>query len=98
MRAEWQSLAKCKRDDHPSRWLSSNIDDINYAKDVCRSCQVRIECMYSAVYEKEEFVGVNGGMSEIEYLLRTWEPVGENDETNWRKSDRVIQDLFREIA
>jgi hypothetical protein len=61
-------------------------------------CPVKIECLYSAIYEKEEFIGVNGGYSEIEYLFRTWEEAGDEDETNWRKSDRLIQKLFREIA
>lgn len=98
MKADWLKSALCKKDDNPHFWLSSNIDDINYAKNVCMMCSVRIECLYSAVYERDEFIGVNGGFSEIEYLIRTWEEAGDENESNWRKSDRLIQKLFREIA
>ena len=98
MDSNWAQRALCKKDDKPYSWLSSNIDDINYAKNVCMRCPVRMECLYSAIYEKEEFIGVNGGYSEIEYLIRTWEEAGDEDESNWRKSDRLIQNLFREIA
>jgi hypothetical protein len=98
MRADWASVALCKKDSKSYSWLSSNIDDINYAKDVCRRCSVRPECLYSAVYEKDQFIGVNAGMSEIEYLIRTWQEVDQEDESNWTKPDRLIQVLFREIA
>lgn len=95
---DWLKSALCKQDDNPSLWLSSNIDDINYAKDVCMRCSVRIQCLWSSVYEKDYFIGVNGGYSEIEFLIRTWEIAETEDETNWRRSDRLIQELFREIA
>ena len=98
MKADWLSEALCKKDSNSHLWLSSNIDDINYAKDVCRRCPVRIECLYSAIYDKDEFIGVNGGLSEIDYLIRTWEEAEDEHEDNWRKSDRLIQDLFRGIA
>jgi len=97
MKNDWRDYAVCSQDKTPHKWLSSNIDDVNYAKDGCRRCTVRKECLYSAIYEREAFVGVNAGYSEIEYMIRTWEPVEEDDETNWRKSDRLIQVLFREI-
>jgi len=98
MRDDWKNYALCADDEYPFRWLSSSIDDINYAKEGCMKCSVRIDCLHSAIYEREEFVGVNGGYSEIEYLIRTWERAEVDDETNWRKSDKLIQDLFREIS
>lgn len=98
MRADWINAALCRNDIDSHKWLSSNIDDINYAKDVCRRCTVRMECMTAAIYEKDSFIGVNGGMSEIEYLMSTWEEVSSEDETNWGKSDSVIHRLFRIIA
>lgn len=94
----WLQSALCKKDSHPHRWLSSNIDDINYAKNVCRKCTVRMECLVSAIYEREEFIGVNGGLSEIEYLMSIWKEAESEQESNWDISDRTIQRLLREIA
>jgi hypothetical protein len=52
--------------------------------------------LFSAVYE-QEFIGVNAGITEIEYLMKTWQEVEYEEEDNWRRSDKLIQDLFREI-
>ena len=97
-RNHWTSVALCKKDDQPSLWLSSNIDDVNYAKNVCRKCTVRMECLLSVVYEKDDFIGIHGGLSEIEYLLLTWKEVDDEQDTNWDITDSVVQRLLREIA
>jgi hypothetical protein len=98
MVADWLSEALCNNHVNQSYWISSNYEEIKIAKSICEKCPVRLECLYSAIYEKSEFVGVNGGLSEIEFLIRTWEEAESEDETNWKRSDQLIQGLFREIA
>ena len=95
--SDWRIKALCRRDSHPSRWLSSKREEIEYARQKCRICEVRPECLWSAIYEREEFTGVNAGITEIEYLMKTWEEVEFEHEDNWRGSDKLIQDLFGEI-
>lgn len=95
---DWHRSALCKKDDFPSFWLSSEIDKVRYAQAVCQKCTVRVECFLSAIYERDEFIGVNGGVSEIEFLIRTWEEVEDAEQSNWRGSDFLIQELLREIA
>jgi len=94
----WTYSAVCRRDDFPSRWLSSDIDDINYAKDGCRKCTVRPECLISAISKENGFIGVNAGMSEIEFLMTTWKEVDNESESNWEISDTVIRNLLQRIA
>jgi hypothetical protein len=97
LKSNWESFALCKKDDIPSRWLSSNIDDINYAKNICRKCTVRFECLTSAL-TSEQFVGVNAGLSEYDFLNKTWMEARSVEENNWPRTDKVIRTLFREIA
>lgn len=94
--SEWASQALCKRDKNPQYWLSSKRHEMECARQVCHVCTVRPECLASALYENN-FVGVNAGITEIEYLMKTWEEVEFEHETNWKGSDKLIQDLFGEI-
>jgi len=93
---DWGIKALCRFDPNPHKWLSPRRHEIEEAREICHKCTVRPECLFAAVYEGD-FVGVNAGLTEIEYLMKTWEEVEFEHETNWRKSDRLIQDLFREI-
>jgi hypothetical protein len=94
---DWTRRALCRRDAHPERWVSARRSDIEYSRSTCAKCTERPECLWSAVYSMEGFVGVNAGITEIEFLMKTWEEVEFEHETNWPGSDKLIQDLFREI-
>jgi len=93
---DWGHKALCRRDNFPEAWTSSRRSDMEYARQICSRCTVRPDCLFSAIYE-QEFIGVNAGITEIEYLMKTWQEVEHEEEDNWRRSDKLIQDLFREI-
>lgn len=97
LKSNWTSFALCKQDNNPTKWFSFDLNDINYAKNVCRKCTVRNECLMSAL-ESDEFVGVNAGISEFDFLNKTWLEAREIEKTNWPRSDKIIRSLFREIA
>lgn len=97
LKSNWQDFALCRKDKNPNKWFSFDIDDINYAKNVCRKCTVRNECLISAI-SSDNFLGVNAGMSEYEFLIETWVEAKEYDETNWPRTDRAFQRLLRKIA
>lgn len=98
MDADWRSQGLCTNHPEKGNWISSEYEKIKLAKSVCDKCPVRIQCLYSAIYQNSEYTGVNGGLSEIEFLIRTWEEVESEDESNWKHSDHLIQRLFTEIA
>ena len=60
-RTEWRSRAKCL-DEDKELFFSSSRTDIATAKRICRSCEVRIECLMDALATGERF-GVRGGVS-----------------------------------
>ncbi|WP_374462010.1 WhiB family transcriptional regulator [Microtetraspora sp. AC03309] len=61
---DWQESALCAQTD-PEMWFpekgASNAD----AKRVCRSCEVRAECLEYALANEEPY-GVWGGLSEMQ--------------------------------
>ena len=81
----------------PSRWLSFDIDDINYAKNICRKCTVRNECLMSAL-ELDTYIGVNAGISEFDFLNMTWVEARTIEETNWPRTNKIIRRLFSEVS
>jgi hypothetical protein len=97
LKTNWEDFALCKKDNDAGKWLSLDINDINYAKNICRKCTVRNECMISALSQKE-YIGVNGGVSEYEFLTMTWVEARKIEENNWPRTDRVIHELFKTIA
>lgn len=95
--SDWQSLAICLNSEDPSLWISSDIKKIREAANICGRCPVKVECLYNAVYE-DEFIGVCGGITEYEYLSNTWVRVDDVEESNWPRTDSIIQRLFRQYA
>lgn len=78
----WQSRAYCFKDKYPEYWCSYDIKHIEYAKNGCSKCQVKKECMLNAI-RNNVFVGVVAGMSEFDFLIKSWHPIMEEDESNW---------------
>ena len=93
MKINWRDFALCSDDKYSEKWFSYNIDDINYAKSVCKKCTVRLECISSAL--SEVFYGVNAGISEYDYKLITWKEAGKKNDSNWSRNDRTLQEVLR---
>ena len=64
MIAEWQDFANCKGLD-PNLFFPEPGDSSRPAKEVCRGCVVRVECLESSLQDGEKF-GIWGGLSEQE--------------------------------
>lgn len=60
----WQDFALCAEAD-PEAFFPEKGGSTRYAKKVCRSCEVRAECLQYALDHDERF-GVWGGLSERE--------------------------------
>jgi WhiB family transcriptional regulator, redox-sensing transcriptional regulator len=60
----WQDLALCAETD-PESFFPEKGGSTREAKRVCRSCEVRAECLEYAL-ETEQRFGIWGGMSERE--------------------------------
>jgi hypothetical protein len=94
IRSDWKSYAVCASDKHHYKWLSYKESDVEYAKEGCSRCEVKKECLATALVNNS-FVGVIAGMSEYDLLMNTWQEAGEN-ESNWRTDDRTFQKLLQE--
>jgi hypothetical protein len=94
MKKNWRDKALCSNDKNSEKWFSYNIDDIQYAKSVCKKCTVRLECITNAL--SDGFYGVNAGISEYDYKLITWKEAGSEDESNWSRSNKTLQRVLRE--
>jgi hypothetical protein len=93
--SDWQNFALCLKPNTKPLWVSSDYDEIREAAMICQKCAVKIECLENAVYN-DEFVGVRGGVTEYEYLSRTWVRVDNAEESNWPRTDSIIHRLLRE--
>ena len=60
----WQTRANCMGVD-PELFFPERGSSTREAKEVCRGCVVRIECLEFAIANSEKF-GIWGGMSERE--------------------------------
>ncbi len=60
--AQWRALARCSTGTGAllDLFFSENIDDINRAKAFCLGCEVRTQCLESALERREPW-GVWGG-------------------------------------
>jgi len=92
--SNWRSRAICANDQHPDKWISLKNEDIEYAKSGCEKCNVKKECLFSAI-ENDSFIGVVAGISEFEYLMYTWEEVTDINESNWRRDDTTLSRLLQ---
>jgi len=87
------SLALCQGDDKSHSWFSYDIDDIEYAKGVCSQCEVKLQCFANAL--ENDFMGVNAGISEFEFMMETWKEAKTENESNWTRSSQVLQRILR---
>jgi hypothetical protein len=96
MRKNWREFALCAKDSKSERWHSYDIDDIEYAKSICKKCKVKMECITTAL-QAPEYYGVNAGISEFEFKLLTWKKASTIYETNWSRSRKTLQKVLRKI-
>lgn len=87
-------MAVCSGNHHSSKWLSYDINDIEYAKDGCSKCSVRVPCLASAI-SNDSFVGVVAGISEYDYLELLWKRAESENESNWRTDDSALSELLQ---
>jgi hypothetical protein len=93
----WRKSALCLIDKNSKRWFSYNLEDVDYAKKVCQSCLVRKECIVN-MWETDSFYGVNGGMSEFDIMNLTWKAVSKENDSNWKRTDRVLKKLLQQVS
>lgn len=86
-------LALCQGDEKSYAWFSYDINDIEYAKSVCRNCEVKVQCFINGL--DNDFMGVNAGISEFEFMIETWKEAKKENESNWTRSDKVLQGILR---
>ena len=91
---DWKSLAVCLADKNQSYWLSYKIEHIEYAKKGCSVCPVKVECIENAIAQ-EVYVGVNTGISEWDFLDKTWKRVTNAKRTNWPNSASTLRRLLQ---
>lgn len=96
LQSDWRSKAVCVSDPHGNKWVSYNLDDIEYAKRGCANCQVKKECLLSTL-SNNAFIGVIAGISEFEYLMHIWHEAVREDESNWRTDDSTLSRLLQKI-
>lgn len=92
--ANWRTKALCAEDKNSIYWFSYKHEDVQYAKNICQSCEVRKECLINA-WGEDVIYGVNGGYSEFDILLATWKKAKKENDSNWNRTDRTLQKLLR---
>jgi WhiB family redox-sensing transcriptional regulator len=92
--ANWRTKALCAKDRNSIYWFSYKHEDVQYAKNICQSCEVRKECLINA-WGEDVIYGVNGGYSEFDILLATWKKAKKENDSNWNRTDRTLQKLLR---
>ena len=95
--SNWKQFAVCTGDSRSFAWFSFKKEDIDYAKNGCAKCTARIPCFLNA-WESEEYCGVNGGISEFEFLLSTWKEAKKVTDENWKRSDKDLQKFVRRVS
>lgn len=73
--------AICATDENSRKWLSFNLQDIQYAKQKCEFCNVKKQCLMSSL--DKETAGVRAGYSEFDRLMMQWKPAEDLDDDNW---------------
>jgi hypothetical protein len=94
--SDWQKQAYCANDSNASAWLSYSKKEVEYAKEGCSRCSVRLPCILNAL-QASEYVGVNAGISEYDFLLRIWREASDEKPSNWSRSDKLLQRIVREV-
>lgn len=96
MQSDWKQSALCI--DHPEKnlWFSYKKDDIETAKNICKECTVRTECFLS-MWNTGDFYGVNGGISEFDYLSLTWKEANSEKANNRSRANTVLKGILQKI-
>lgn len=64
----WKDQAVCFDDKNSSYWTSYDFDKVQYAKNGCSRCPVKMQCMMAHA-DDPYAAGVIGGLSEFDRLL-----------------------------
>lgn len=94
LQSNWRDEAVCAGDKFANKWLSYDLDDIEYAKNGCAKCTVRKECLITAL-ENNYLTGVVAGISEYDYLSTIWKRANSENESNWRTDDSTLSRLLQ---
>lgn len=96
MPSDWKAQALCL--DHPERliWFSYKKEEVDRAVKICKKCPVRTDCFISS-WDTGDHYGVNGAISEFEYLMLTWKEVDSEKQNNRTRSSRVLKGILQEI-
>lgn len=79
----WVKDAKCKNSD-TKIFISYDINDIELAKSICKTCPVRVQCYH----DYDQMQAIAGGFSFFERLQDSWQRIENEKETNWKISYR----------
>jgi len=90
----WKQKALCATDSNGKYWFSYKKEEIEYAKNVCKKCSVKKECLLYA-WQEDDIYGVNGGFSEFEILLETWKAAKKVNDANWSRTNKTLQRLLQ---
>ena len=97
MKDSWRKKALCLIDKNGKYWFSYKYEEVEYAKAVCKACTVRKERLLN-MWETDSFYGVNGGLSEFDVMQETWKKVSKANDSNWKRTDRVLQRLLQKVS
>lgn len=96
MPSNWSDKALCGQSKTPEIWFSYKKEDIENACKICSVCPVQKECLVSA-WNSDFFYGINGGLSEFEYLKLTWKEADGERKSNWSRANKLLQTVLRKI-
>lgn len=92
--SNWRDKAVCANDKFANKWLSYDLNDVEYAKEGCAKCTVRKECLIMAL-ENDYLTGVVAGISEYDYLTTIWRRADSENESNWRTDNSTLSRLLQ---
>jgi hypothetical protein len=96
MQSDWKESALCLDHENRNLWFSYKKEDVDSAKEICKKCTVRTECFVS-MWNTGNFYGVNGGVSEFEYLQLTWKEVSSEKANNRTRASSVLKGILQKI-
>jgi len=91
----WIKDAVCRNDEHSLYWTSSDWEQIEYAKEKCTKCDVKIPCIVTAL-EDPYFAGVTAGMSKFDRLILLHRRVENASEKGWIGPDSLIERIVEQ--
>ena len=94
MLSNWKEKSLCFNHPEIDIWFSYKKQDVDRAKDICGKCPVRIECFMS-MWNTGDFYGINGGISELDYMMMTWKEATSEKQNNRTRTDRVLKAILQ---